>query len=423
MEDKDLSLESRIKENRRFYWSGILTGILFGLLICACLFLVIKIRELRNAGEIQVDATYEEANVKEVASDAVQEKIRVLAETINNYYMGDVTTEDLVNGLYYGMLDSLNDPYSQYYTVEELEALMQDTQGIYYGIGAVITLDTEKELCYIKQVIEDSPAEKAGLLEGDYFAGINGTSCVGMDATEVATTLRGEKGTSATITIHRPSTNETFDVSVTRDKVKQITVTSQMLEDNIGYIQITSFDDVTTDQFKEEYAALTAEKMQALIIDIRSNPGGNVTTVCDVSKMLLPKGLIFYTEEKDGTRTEYECDGENEIQIPLVVLVDGHSASASEILAGAVKDYKKGTLVGTTTFGKGIVQRLLSISDGTAIKLTIAKYFTPNGNYIHGTGIEPDVYIEFDSEAYTNDGYDNQLEKGIEILKQELGIE
>jgi len=191
-------------------------------------------------------------------------------------------------------------------------------------------------------------------------------------------------------------------------------------KENIGYLQITEFDDVTPDQFAEGMAELREKDMQGLIIDLRSNPGGSLQAVCEIARQLLPKGLIVYTVDRDGNRDDYTCDGEHEIDIPVVVLVNQYSASASEILSGAIKDYKIGTLVGTTTFGKGIVQRIFDLKDGTAVKLTVSDYYTPNGNNIHGIGIEPDVEIEFDADAYAEDKTDNQLEKGIEVMEKLL---
>lgn len=200
------------------------------------------------------------------------------------------------------------------------------------------------------------------------------------------------------------------------------TVQSGMLEDTkqIGYLRITEFDTITVDQFNEAMAELNASGMKALILDLRSNPGGDLTAVVDVARRLLPKGLVVYTEDKNGKRKEYTCDGEHEIQIPMAVLVNEYSASASEILSGAIKDYNKGTVIGTTTYGKGIVQRINRLDDGTAVKLTVSAYFTPLGKNIHGIGIEPDIELEYDYEAYERDGVDNQVEKAIEILEGKI---
>ena len=192
------------------------------------------------------------------------------------------------------------------------------------------------------------------------------------------------------------------------------------MDDGIGYLQITEFDDVTPDQFIEGMAELRESNIKGLIIDLRSNPGGSLQAVCEIARQLLPQGTIVYTVDRDGNREDYTCDGEHEIDIPVVVLVNKYSASASEILSGALKDYNKAKLVGTTTYGKGIVQRIFDLKDGTAIKLTVSSYFTPNGVNIHGVGIEPDVEVEFDADAYSEDKTDNQLNKAVEVIKQEM---
>lgn len=198
------------------------------------------------------------------------------------------------------------------------------------------------------------------------------------------------------------------------------TVSYKMLDSNIAYIQIAQFEDVTGDQFTEQIAKAREDGMKALILDLRNNPGGTLTSVIEVARQLLPKGLIVYTEDKNGERDEYKCDGSHELEVPLVVLVNENSASASEILSGAIKDYGIGTLLGTTTFGKGIVQKVFGITDGSAVKLTISHYYTPNGNDIHGVGIEPDETLDLDVDQYLKNGTDNQLERATEILEGEI---
>ena len=193
-----------------------------------------------------------------------------------------------------------------------------------------------------------------------------------------------------------------------------------MGDDGIAYIQIAEFDEVTSGQFEDYLEQARNDGMKGLVIDLRDNPGGSLSTVVEIANQILPKGLVVYTEDRDGNRKEYECDGKHEIEVPLVVLVNGNSASASEILAGAIKDYGVGTILGTTTFGKGIVQKIFSLSDGSALKLTISHYYTPKGNDIHGVGIEPDEELELDKEAYLEDGADNQLDRAKEILKDKI---
>ena len=206
-------------------------------------------------------------------------------------------------------------------------------------------------------------------------------------------------------------------VEIERRKVESPTVNYEVYDNGMGYIQITEFDEITLDQFTEALAVCKGSDVKGLILDLRSNPGGNLNTVVDIARELLPEGLIVYTEDRYGKRTEYSCDGTKELKIPLVVLINGNSASASEILAGAIKDYGIGTLVGTTSYGKGIVQRIISLQDGSAVKLTVSSYFTPKGNNIHGIGIEPDIVCEFDSESYYEKEIDNQLEKAKKVLQ------
>lgn len=271
-------------------------------------------------------------------------------------------------------------------------------------------------MCYVSKLIKNTPAAASDLSPGDFIVKVDGTDTIGMTSSEIVKLIKGPEGTSVTITVQREGEKNPLDITVARAKIESPTVEYEMLENSIGYIEITEFDDVTYAQYCEAYDTLVARGMKGLILDLRANPGGNVSTVCQIARRLLPEGLIVYTEDKYGQRMEYRCDGTEEIQIPLAVLVDGNSASASEILAGAIKDYGIGKLVGTTTFGKGIVQRIISFSDGTAIKLTISNYFTPNGNYIHGVGIEPDIPVEWDSEQYLNEGIDNQKQAAIEYL-------
>jgi carboxyl-terminal processing protease len=244
-----------------------------------------------------------------------------------------------------------------------------------------------------------------------------------MDLSEVVSMIKTEEGDTVKIQVIRDGEDDYLTFDVERADIEIPTVNAEMLDDNIGYIEITEFDTVTEEQFIQAMEQLEEDGMEKLIIDLRNNPGGVLQTVCNMLKQILPKGLIVYTEDKDGNRTEYTCDGENEFTKPLVVLVNGNSASASEIFAGAVKDYGIGTLVGTKTFGKGIVQRIINLNDGTAVKLTVAKYYTPNGNDIHKVGIEPDVEVELDEgleqKVTIEKDEDNQLQKAIEILQNQ----
>lgn len=400
------------KDRAKFYFMGMATGIAVSLILT--FFTFHAVRFYKNIQLIRNTAGGGRQVSESVTDDAVVRKLGILEETVERYFWQDVEDEALQNGVYRGLLDALDDPYSVYYTNEELIALQQQTEGIYYGIGAYIQ-DGETGYVQISRVIKNTPAEESGLVQGDYIYKVDNEDMQGKDKSYVVSKIKGEEHTYVTVTVIRENASEPLDIKVERRKIESPTVEYEMFDNGMAYIQITEFDLVTTKQFEDAYGQAKADGMKGLIIDLRSNPGGNLSTVCDISRMLLPKGLIVYTEDKYGKRDEYTCDGKHEIQAPLVVLTNGYSASASEILAGAVKDYGIGTIVGTTTYGKGIVQKVINLSDGSAMKLTVSTYYTPNGNNIHKIGVEPDVTVEFDSAQYQN-GIDNQLEAAKEEL-------
>ncbi|OLA59031.1 MAG: peptidase [Roseburia sp. CAG:10041_57] len=401
------------KDDNRFFWRGLAVGLASSCAILLVVFGSVKIYQTyRVYGRL---ASGNSAETESVANEKTTEKLGVLENTIKQYFWQDVDESTLEEGVYKGLLESLDDPYSVYYTHDELVQLQQQTEGIYYGIGAYISQDNEMGYVRVSKIIKNTPAEASGLQQDDYIYKVDGEDMQGKDSSYVVSKIKGEAGTKVTITVVREGATDPIDIEVERQKIESPTVEYQMLDNDMAYIQITEFDLVTTEQFEEAYKQAQADEMKGLILDLRSNPGGNLSTVCDIARMILPKGLIVYTEDKYGKREEYTCDGANQIKVPLVVLTNGYSASASEILAGAVKDYGIGTLVGTTTYGKGIVQKVINLSDGSAVKLTVSNYFTPNGNNIHKIGIDPDVEVEFDAEQYKN-GVDNQLEKAKEVL-------
>ena len=401
------------KDDNRSFWRGLAVGLASSCAILLVVFGSVKIYQTyRVYGRL---ASGSSAETESVANEKTTEKLGVLENTIKQYFWQDVDESTLEEGVYKGLLESLDDPYSVYYTHDELVQLQQQTEGIYYGIGAYISQDNEMGYVRVSKIIKNTPAEASGLQQDDYIYKVDGEDMQGKDSSYVVSKIKGEAGTKVTITVVREGATDPIDIEVERQKIESPTVEYQMLDNDMAYIQITEFDLVTTEQFEEAYKQAQADEMKGLILDLRSNPGGNLSTVCDIARMILPKGLIVYTEDKYGKREEYTCDGANQIKVPLVVLTNGYSASASEILACAVKDYGIGTLVGTTTYGKGIVQKVINLSDGSAVKLTVSNYFTPNGNNIHKIGIDPDVEVEFDAEQYKN-GVDNQLEKAKEVL-------
>ncbi len=355
-----------------------------------------------------------------VIDEDVLAKMQALEKTINQYfYLHEVTDEELQNGIYKGMLRALGDPYSEYYTPEELASLMQSTEGVYFGIGAYMEQDKATTLPKITGTIAGSPSEEVDIRPNDLIYEVDGVPTYGMSLTDVTSMIKGPENTEVVLTLIRKNESDYVEVVVTRRKVESPTVTYEMKENGMAYIQVTEFDEVTIKQFSNALSDAREDGMKGMILDLRANPGGSLNAVVEMLRMILPEGMIVYTEDKNGNRSEYTCDGKKELEVPLVVLVDGNSASASEIMAGAIKDYGLGTLVGTTTFGKGIVQQIIPFRDGSAVKVTISSYFTPKGNNIHGIGVEPDIVCEFDGEAYygSEDRPDNQLEKAKEVLK------
>ncbi len=412
----------------KFFWGGLFTGLIMSLLVVSSVYVVNRIQYAHKSGQTVGLHTREESQEntdgESVTGEAVNEdtvaKMKVIENVIDTYfYKEDVDKDAMVDGIFKGMVESLGDPYSEYYSKEELESLYQDSFGVYYGVGAYVSLDTTTGLAKVSGIIADSPAEEADLRAEDIIYKVDDVDVTGMSLQETVSLIKGDENTTVKLTLIRDG--KEIEKEVTRRKVESPTVNFKMLDDGMAYIQITEFDTVTVDQFTEAMAMARGNDMKGLILDLRSNPGGNLSSVVSIAKQMLPKGLIVYTEDRDGNREEYSCDGSKELDVPMVVLVNGNSASASEILAGAIKDYGIGTLVGTTTFGKGIVQRPIELSDGSAVKLTISSYYTPNGINIHGIGIKPDVECEFDSERYySEEAYDNQLEKAKEVLLQKM---
>ena len=404
---------------KALFFGGMIVGLAATLLVVGIVYLGIGIQNsVAQNGSSSCKIELDDSSA--INSNTIS-KLQALEQTIDTYYfLDEVSNEEMQDGIFKGMLESLGDPYSEYYTPEELAEMMEQSEGIYFGIGAYISLDTEKNLPKISGVMEGSPAEEADLRANDLIYEVGGVSTYGLTLTETVSMIKGEEGTEVTLTLIREGESDYLEITLTRRRVEAPTVEYSMLDGRIGYIQVTEFDSVTVNQFSEALYTVKNSAARGIILDLRGNPGGNLDAVVDMCNMILPEGMIVYTEDKYGNREEYTSDGEHELELPLVVLVDMNSASAAEIMAGAIKDHGIGTLVGTTTFGKGIVQQIMSFRDGSAVKLTISAYYTPNGNNIHGIGIEPDVLCEFDGEAYygSEDHPDNQLEKAKEVLEE-----
>lgn len=415
--------ENEKKKSSRDFRNGVITGGLIAALLFVAIYAGRMAYQMYRVREARA-AVAAEGSESVINTETLQ-KMKVIEEAIQNrfYYEDDISYEELQDGIYKGMVNSLGDPYSEYYSKEELEEVVNSNNGISYGIGAYISINKQMNMAMISGVMEESPALEAGLREGDIIYEVDGESTQGMSLTQVVSRVKGKEGTNVHITIYRENENDLLEMDIKRSKrLETTTVDSGILEDTdqIGYLRIREFDVVTVDQYTEAMAELREYGMKGLILDLRSNPGGDLAAVVDIARKILPAGLIVYTEDKEGNRKEYTSDGRKELDIPLVVLVNEYSASASEILAGAIQDYNKGTLIGTTTYGKGIVQQIQTLDDGTALKLTISAYYTPAGRNIHGIGIEPDIELEYDYELSEEEGIDNQVEKAIEILEGKI---
>lgn len=331
---------------------------------------------------------------------------------IETKYVNDTDDVKLIDGAIDGMVKSLNDPHSNYLSPKMYKTLMEQTEGSFAGIGVVMGMDNEQKI-HIVGIMENSPGQKAGLQEGDEILAVDGVPVTQMAFDEVAAHVRGQAGTDVVLTIMRDNANQ--DITITRDNIKLKTVGHKMLDNNIGYIQIVSFSEDTANEFNEAYNDLKNQGMKALVLDLRNNPGGLLTTCVEIAKKLVPKGKIVSIVDKQGNKETYSSSLEAP-EYPLVVLINKNSASASEILSGAIQDTKTGTIIGNTSYGKGSVQTILPMFEDDAVKLTIAKYYTPSGRSIDGTGITPDIEINLDENATS----DTQLDKALEVLKAQL---
>ena len=350
----------------------------------------------------------------------IEEKTSVLQNIIDRYFLFDEDMTKVEDGIYAGMMNGLGDPYTVYYTKEEYKALNEDTEGKYSGIGAVVSQNPNNKIITIVKIFDNSPANDAGLQVGDIIYKIDGEEVAGTDMDIlVKTKIRGEEGTSFKMTVLRGDDRKEVELDLIRRSIEVETVAGKMLDSNIGYIAVSQFDAVTSEQFKSNIESLQSQGMTKLIVDLRGNPGGLLDQVVDMLDYILPDGLVLYTEDKYGKREEYYSDGSHELKIPMVVLVNENSASASEVFTATFRDFEWGTVVGKTTFGKGIVQNVLPLGDGTAVKITTQHYYPPSGYDLHKVGIKPDLEVDLNEGAKIGTDSDNQLSAAIDILKNE----
>lgn len=347
-------------------------------------------------------------------------KIRQIEEMLDTYYVEDYDKELAEELMYTGLVAGVGDPYTYYLSADSLAEQVEKNSGHFVGIGVEIYAGDDGYIV-VSSVTPGGPAEAAGILAEDKITEVDGESITGKTAADVSALVKGEEGTDVTLTIFRESTGKVLEKTVTRQDIQVQTVSWRMMDDNIGYISITNFRENTYNQFKEALDTLEAEGMEKLVLDLRNNTGGLVKSAHEIGEELLPEGIMVYTMDKEGNREDTLCDDVYN-DVPMVVLVNGNSASAAEILAGAIQDTGRGELIGTTTFGKGLVQRLFTLPDGSGLNVTIQKYYTPNGTSIHGVGITPDYEVELPEEYAQQTNIpaeaDTQLQKAVEVLSE-----
>lgn len=402
--------ETEKKSRTKRFWLGVFVGFLAAVFILGGVWSVWRIGGLMFRGDFTSGS---------ISEQDVEDKLDQINGLIQEYYLyeDEIDQDALIDGIYSGYASALGDPYTEYYDKEETQALLETTSGEFSGIGATMSMNVDSAEITIVNVYKDSPADQAGIKEGDVLYQVDGKDTAGEDLDTVVSWIKGERGTDVELCVIRDG--EEIKITATRDIIEVQTVDYEMKDSQIGYIVVSEFDDVTYDQFEAALEDLEAQGMQGLVIDLRGNPGGNLSTVTDMLKLLLPEGPIVSTKDKYGNTEEITCDGSHEFTKPLAVLVNQYSASASEIFSGAVQDYGVGQIVGMTTYGKGVVQQLMDLGDGTYLKVTIAEYYTPSGRSINGVGVVPDVEVEYAYDT-ENPEADNQLQKALEVVRGEI---
>lgn len=400
--------------DKKSFAKGILLGTSGTLLVMMVLSLALVL-----TGRVTVPVSSQMGGNKDLRQ-TVERKAKELEAYIDTYFLDQIDDEKMADSIYKGIIDGLGDTYAAYYNKEEFKQIQESTSGIFCGIGAYISADTETGIVSIVKPMENSPAQKAGVKAGDIIYAVDGEEVTGMEISKVQALVKGEKGSKVELTLIRD--NQQKKVKVTRDEIQEDTVAYQMLPGKIGYVQVTSFEQVTPEQYNKAIKDLEKKGQKGMIIDLRDNGGGLLDAAVSMADRILPKGLVVYSKDKDGEKQEFFAEDKDVFDKPLVILVNGNSASASEVFSGAIQDEKAGTLVGTQTFGKGIVQSMFDLGDGTGLKMTTAKYYTPKGRNIHGKGLTPDVKAELTEEVSTlSDGktkVDSQMKAAVDYLME-----
>lgn len=432
-------------ESKNKFWKGALVGALLttlaGLVIVGMSLGIFLIGRAAIDGKGQAAESAQAENQEgSLDMNRIVNKIQTIQSVIDKYYLFDENTKNVEDWIYKGMLYGLEDPYTVYYTADEYEKLMEDTAGEYCGIGVMVSQSAATGIITVTKVFEGTPGAEAGMLPGDMIYKVGDEEVTGMDLELVVKDhIKGAEGTPVTVTVLRPDTGAYIDMTMERRQITVPTVEHEMLADNIGYISVSQFDTVTAGQFKSAIDDLEKQGMERMIVDLRNNPGGVVDAVVSMLDYILPddlliegdpnlvrtkknKTLLVYMADKNGDGEQYYASDGHKVDVPMAVLVNGQSASASEVFSGALKAYDRAKLVGTKTFGKGIVQTLFPLDHGTAIKMTVAHYYTPSGFDLHGKGLEPDIAVDLKEDLKTKikieHSEDNQLGEAIKALNE-----
>lgn len=397
-----------------------LRGVIMGAAGCI-LVLLSALTIAQYAGKINVAAglKWDENGMSKEAVE-IKDKAEILSSYINRFYLNDIDYGKMGDIIYKAMVSGLDDKYAAYYTKDEYKDISEKTKGEFCGIGAYISQGKNDNSLKVAGVVKGGPAEKAGIKKGDIIVEVDGENIQGKDSSYAVSKMKGKKGTNVSISVVRKGNKKPITFNIKREVIHDNTVSYKMLDNNIGYISVSAFETVTKKQFKSAVDCLEKKNEKGLIIDLRDNGGGLLDTALDMLDHILPKKLVVYTKDKNGVAEEYYTKDDKEIKIPIVILVNGNSASASEVFCGALRDYGKAKLLGTKTFGKGIVQSSFAFRDGTGLKFTTSKYYTPKGINIHGTGFEPDIKVKSNGKmtALKESGYkvDNQINAALDYL-------
>ena len=397
-------------------------GVLMGVIVTVTCFVVLVTVGLYT-GRLDLNSAIKtgSSQVTDEQAEKIKDKVNLLSAYIDKYYLNNIDYEKMADSIYKGILNGLDDKYAAYYTKDEYKDISEKASGVFCGIGAYMSQNSKTGVLTIIGVVSGGPAEKAGVKKGDILVEVDGENIENKDISYIVSKVKGKEGTSVEIALQRKNAAQLLKMKIERKVIRDNTVSHKMLDNNIGYISVSGFEEVTEKQFIKAVDDLENKGEKGLIIDLRDNGGGLLNTAIGMLDRLLPKELVVYTKDKQGMAQEYYTKDKQEVNVPIVILVNGNSASASEVFSGALKDYGKAKLIGTKTFGKGIVQSSFELQDKTAIKFTTSKYYTPKGNNIHGKGFEPDMKVEYTGKMTklkeTRIKVDNQVEAALDYFE------